>query len=399
MLGLIGIRKNIDIKIREKFNISDKKRVVALGLLSNIFEDVVILSTCNRTEIYFNNSLGEEGLKKVFHILDWEDRLMEYTFYIEGNDAQKHLFEVICGFHSKILGEDQILGQIKDAYEISLQLKVVKVNFQKLFEEAIGCGKKFRSESKLYEIPVSSSSIAVNTAINLGAKNFMIMGYGTIGKLVVKYALASELDNIKLVVRDKQKVEEIEDNRFNIMEYDESRDYLNEMDAVISCTSAPHFLIHRKDIDKQGKRIILMDLALPRDIDYSLKDYGRVLLYDIDDISKLDDENKKLRLDKMKTNKYIIDEHLSQYREWLQTREVSNYIKCFKEVESTVVNDRVESFKNKSKSEKDLELAEVLIKSTADYYVNKAIKVLKEEKLKGREEECMRILKEIFMEK
>ena len=77
---------------------------------------------------------------------------------------------------------------------------------------------------------------------------------------------------------------------------------------------------------------------------------------------------------------------------------MSNYIKCFKEAESTVVDDRVKSFKNKSKSEKDLDLAEVLIKSTADYYVNKAIKVLKEEKLKGREEECMRILKEIFME-
>ena len=199
---------------------------------------------------------------------------------------------------------------------------MLRLIFKKLFEEAIACGKKFRSESKLYEIPVSSSSIAVNTAINLGAKNLMIMGYGTIGKLVVKYALASELDNIKLVVRDKQKVEEIKDNRFNIMGYDEARDYLNGMDAVVSCTSAPHFLIHRKDIDKQGKRIILMDLALPRDIDYSLKDYERVLLYDIDDISKLDDKNKKLRLDKMKSNKYIIDEHLSQYGEWIETREV-----------------------------------------------------------------------------
>ena len=72
MLGLIGIRKNIDIKIREKFNISDKKRVVALELLSDIFDEVVILSTCNRTEIYFNNSLGEEGLKKVFDIIRME---------------------------------------------------------------------------------------------------------------------------------------------------------------------------------------------------------------------------------------------------------------------------------------------------------------------------------------
>lgn len=398
MLGLIGVRRNIDIKIREKFNISEKKRIVVLEQLKDIFDEIVILSTCNRTEIYFNNSLGEEGIKKVFHILEWNEELIQYTFYRDSEDAQKHLFEVICGFHSKILGEDQILGQIKDAYEVSLRLKVVSSNFQRLFEESIACGKKFRSESKLYEVPVSSSSIAVNKAINLGSKSLMIMGYGTIGKLVVKYALASELINIKLVVRDKQKVEEINDNRVDIISYDEARVHLNEMDAVISCTSAPHFLIHRKDIDKQGKRIILMDLALPRDIDYGLKKYDRVILYDIDDISKLDDENKNLRLDKMKAHKYIIDDYLHKYRQWIDTREVSDYIKEFKKVENSIIEDRFISFKNKSSNEKDLKLAEMLIRSTADYYVNKAIKVLKEERLKGREEECMRILREIFIE-
>lgn len=398
MLGLIGIRRNIDIKIREKFNISEKKRIVILEQLKDIFDEVVILSTCNRTEIYFNNSLGAEGLKKVFNIIEWDNELIQYTFYREDEDAQKHLFEVICGFHSRILGEDQILGQIRDAYEISLKYKAISSKFQRLFQEAIACGKKFKSESKLYEIPVSSSSIAVNKITNLGAKSLMIMGYGTIGKLVVKYALASEIHNIKLVLRDKSKAKDLNDDRLHVLDYEEAKKEINNMDAVISCTSAPHFLIHSKDIDKEGKRIILIDLALPRDIDYSLKEYQRVLLYDIDDISKLDDENKKLRLDKMKAHRYIIDEYINDYRQWIDTREVSNYIKDFKKVEDKVIKDRIKSFKNKAKNEKDLELTAKLITSTADYYVNKAIKVLKEERLKGREEECMRILKEIFME-
>lgn len=397
MVGLIGIRRSTDIKTRERFNISDKKKMLILKLLKPIFDEVVILSTCNRTEIYFSNSLGVDGVRKVFNIIGWNDDLIKYTFYSEGKDAQKHLFEVICGFHSKILGEDQILGQIRDAYEISLKYKAIKSEFQRLFEDAIACAKKFKSESKLYEIPVSSSSIAVSKAVNLGAKNIMVMGYGTIGKLVVKYALASELRTIKLVVRDKGKVDDISDNRVDIINYDQARDQLNEMDAVISCTSAPHFLIHRKDIDKQGKKIILMDLALPRDIDYSLKEYERVILYDIDDISKLDDENKRLRLHKMKSHRYIIEDYLHKYRQWVETRYISDYIKDFKEVENNIVEDRFNSFKSKSNDEKELKLAERLIRSTADYYVNRAIKVLKEERLKGREEECMRILKEIFM--
>lgn len=398
MLGLVGIRRDIDIKIREKFNISEKKRIVILELLKDVFEEVVILSTCNRTEIYFNNSLGQEGLKKAFSIIGWNEELIKYTFYIEDREAQKHLFQVVCGFHSKILGEDQILGQIRDAYEVSLKNRAIGCKFQRLFEDAIACAKRFKSESKLYEIPVSSSSIAVNKAIKLGAKSIMVMGYGTIGSLVVKYALASEVEKIKLVIRDKSKAENLNDDRFDILDYEEAKKEINNMDAVISCTSAPHFLIHSKDIEKEGKRIVLMDLALPRDIDYSLKEYERVILYDIDDISKLDDENKKLRLDKMKAHRYIIDDSLKQYREWLDIREVSNYIKGFKSATDKVVDDRVKSFKNKAKNEKDVVLANKLIKSTADYYVNRAIKVLKEERLKGREEECIRILKEIFMD-
>jgi glutamyl-tRNA reductase len=398
MLGLVGIRRDIDIKIREKFNISEKKRVVILELLKNIFEEVVILSTCNRTEIYFNNSLGQEGLKKAFSIIGWDEELIQYTFYIEEREAQKHLFQVICGFHSKILGEDQILGQIRDAYEVSLKNRAIGSQFQRLFEDAIACAKRFKSESKLYEIPVSSSSIAVNKVINLGAKSIMVMGYGNIGSLVVKYALTSEVEKIKLVIRDKSKAKDLNDDRLDILDYEEAKKEINNMDAVISCTSAPHFVIHSKDIDKEGKKIILMDLALPRDIDYSLKAYERVILYDIDDISKLDDENKKLRLDKMKAHRYIIDDSLKQYREWLDIRQVSNYIKGFRSVADKVVDDRVKSFKNKSKNEKDTVLANKLIKSTADYYVNRAIKVLKKERLKGREEECMRILKEIFMD-
>ena len=397
MLGLIGIKKGVDVSIREKLVISPRTKDLISNSLRNITDEFVILSTCNRTEIYFKG----QGIDKelIFEVLNWDKSLLEYVFYIEGESAVKHLFELACGFHSRILGEDQILGQIRDAYLEGVEKGYIFSELMRLFEEAISCGKRFRSDTKLYEIPVSSSSIAVNKVIESKAEKLMVMGYGTIGKLVIKYALGTELKEINIVVRDKSKVEKITDQRVNILTYNEARERLNEMDGLISCTAASHLVVEKYHINKEGKNILLIDLAMPRDIDPQLQNYERVQLLDIDKISKLDDENKHLRVERMQKNKYIIDKYIKEYMNWLNLRCVTNYIKEFKDSGDFIVSHRVKSFENKCKNKEDAKLAEILIKSTADYYINRAIKVLKNEKTRGREEQCLRILMEIFTKK
>lgn len=397
MLGLIGIKKGVDVSIREKLVISPRTKDLISNSLRNITDEFVILSTCNRTEIYFKG----QGIDKelIFEVLNWDKSLLEYVFYIEGESAVKHLFELACGFHSRILGEDQILGQIRDAYLEGVEKGHIFSELMRLFEEAISCGKRFRSDTKLYEIPVSSSSIAVNKVIESKAEKLMVMGYGTIGKLVIKYALGTELKEVNIVVRDKSKVEKITDQRVNILTYNEARERLNEMDGLISCTAASHLVVEKYHINKEGKNILLIDLAMPRDIDPQLQNYERVQLLDIDKISKLDDENKHLRVERMQKNKYIIDKYIKEYMNWLNLRCVTNYIKEFKDSGDFIVSHRVKSFENKCKNKEDAKLAEILIKSTADYYINRAIKVLKNEKAKGREEQCLRILMEIFTKK
>lgn len=397
MLGLIGIKKGVDVSIREKLVISPRTKDLISNSLRNITDEFVILSTCNRTEIYFKG----QGIDKelIFEVLNWDKSLLEYVFYIDDESAVKHLFELACGFHSRILGEDQILGQIRDAYLEGVEKGYIFSELMRLFEEAISCGKRFRSDTKLYEIPVSSSSIAVNKVIESKAEKLMVMGYGTIGKLVIKYALGTELKEINIVVRDKSKVEKITDQRVNILTYNEARERLNEMDGLISCTAASHLVVEKYHISKEGKNILLIDLAMPRDIDPQLQNYERVQLLDIDKISKLDDENKHLRVERMQKNKYIIDKYIKEYMNWLNLRCVTNYIKEFKDSGDFIVSHRVKSFENKCKNKEDAKLAEILIKSTADYYINRAIKVLKNEKAKGREEQCLRILMEIFTKK
>lgn len=399
MLGLIGIRKNVDINIRERLAIALSKQSKAVKELNKLYEEVVIISTCNRTEIYISGCLeSEEDIRKIFEVLDWDISLLEYTFYLEGISVAKHLLEVVCGFHSKILGEDQILGQIKLAYELSLENKAIHTKLLRLFEEAISCGKKFRTESKLYEIPVSASSIAVKEVEEFGASSIMVLGYGTIGSLVVKYALGSKFNKVFIVVRNKGKVPDLKDDRVEILDFNEYKDVINEVDAVISCTAAPHVVIKNDYINNNGKEIMLIDLALPRDIDEALSQNERVTLLDVDTISKLDVDNKKLRNEKMNEYKFLVDEYLNEYKNWLNIREVTYYIHEMKNTGNSVIESRVKSFEHKCKDKRDIELATTLIKSTSDYYVNRAIKLLKEEKLKGRENECLNILKQIFME-
>lgn len=400
MIQLLGIRKNIGVKIREKLAISQKKREEYTKKLLEYFDEVVILSTCNRTEIYFNGSLKEEeGLKKIFEILGWDIELKETCFYLEEKGAVRHLMEVVCGFHSRILGEDQILGQIKEAYFSAYKIGAVKNELQRLFQEAITCGKKFRTEGKLYEIPVSSASIAVNEAIKKGAKNIMVIGYGEVGKLVFKYALSNNINELNLIVRNVEKIQGIEDKRVKVINYQEGRKIINDMDAVISCTSAPHLIIEKEHINEEGKKLIIFDLALPRDIDEKIKDFKRIELYDIDDISSMDDENKKIRKERMEEFRSIINKYIDDYLNWKSIKEISPIIQKIKENSNDIVEKRETTLKNKCNDKKDIEIANRLIKSTSDYYVNRAIEVLKEEKLKGQEEECIRILEKIFIKK
>ena len=297
------------------------------------------------------------------------------------------------------MGEDQILGQIKDAYALAMDLKSINSELQRLFQEAITCGKKFRTEGKLYEIPVSSASIAVAEAIKNNAKSIMVIGYGEVGSLVVKYALSNNIERLVLVVRNIEKVKDIKDERVVITTYDNGREVINEMDCVISCTSAPHLIIEKKHINEYGKDIIIFDLAMPRDIDGKIKEFKRVRLYDIDEISSMDDENKNLRKERMLKYKSIIENYVIDFFEWKNIREVSTVIRSIKENSNKVIEEREKTLQNKCHNKKDLEIAKMLIKSTSDYHVNRAIEVLKEEQLKGQGKECMKILEKIFLKK
>lgn len=397
MIGLIGIKRNTPLEIREKLALKPKRLQIYTEKLLKVFKEVVILSTCNRTEIYFNDFYErEELLKEIFEILEWDCSFIDYVFITRGENSYRHLFEVCCGFHSRIVGEDQILGQVKNAYETALEYNSVSLELHRLFQEAVTCGKKFRNEARLYDIPVSSASIAVNESIKKGCSRFMLMGYGEVGHLVMKYLLSHKTERIYLVVRNPEIKEEINDERVQIITFDDKNRYIDEVHSIISCTSAPHVVLSQKDVNEHGEKLYIYDLAVPRDIDEEIEKISRVEVYNIDKISAMNDENKKLRVNRMIENKHILNKYLNEFKKWQKLRSITPEIKKIKELGDKVYNMRSVTFKNKCKDKNDIKLANMLIKSASDFYINRAIKVLKEETLKGCGDECIEIIEKIF---
>lgn len=396
MIQLIGLKKGLDLSIREKLVTRKSHYEYYLRNLLEFCTEAVIISTCNRTEIYFNCERHDDTIiHDIFKVFGWNSVLKEYTFHSKGHEVVKHLMEVVCGFHSKILGEDQILGQVKEAYNYSVKESSVSGELHRLFQEAITCGKEFRTKARMYDIPVSSSSIAVNYGLEHGIKNFMVIGYGEIGSLAVKYLLSHNVSKVYIVVRDPKKIVDLHDKRVHIIEFKDKNEVIGEVGCIISCTSAPHYIIKKEDIP-DDKKLLIFDLAVPRDVEEAIVQYPNVRLLDIDAISKIDDKNKKLRVERMERCREIIKNHIDTYEEWRKLRDIAPYIKNLKMVSAAVSKDRINTFIHKSSSKNHQELAGKLIKSTSDFYVNRAIEVLKEAKLEGSEEQCLKIIEKIF---
>ncbi|MEK6265170.1 MAG: glutamyl-tRNA reductase [Clostridium sp.] len=394
MIQLIGLHSESTVEIREKLSIIPKHLEESIRSVLSICDEVVIISTCNRTEIYFNSEeCDKKKIEEIFKVLNWDLKLIKHTFHIKEKRAYEHLMEVVCGFHSKILGEDQILGQVKGAIESSTKVHGVNSDLQKLFQMAITCGKKFRDKSKIYKIPVSSSSIVVKEAINSGLRKFMLVGFGDVGALTLNYILSSDFDVIYIAVRNVEIVK-IKDSRVKIISFEEKNSYYSEVDCIICCTSAPHPVVLKRDLP--DKKLIIYDLALPRDVEEKVLSMAKIVVYDIDKISAIDDENRKKRKELMHKNKYIIEKYVGDFIDWQKLREIDPHIKKLLKSGERIYYERFESFKHKQHAKGNEELAMTLLKSTSDAYINRAIEVLKEEQLKGRADECLRIVQKIF---
>lgn len=411
MIHLIGIKKELDLILRAQLAISqDNIDGILLKMKETICEEVVIINTCNRTEIYLKSSLSQNNIiQEVFKSLNWDKEFIKYIFYSNDSKAITHLLEVSCGFHSKILGEDQILGQVKDAYIKSKELKVIKASFDKLFSMAISCGKEFKTESKLHKTPVSYSSIAAKKALDQGCKSILILGFGKMAQLTLNYLIGKQdiLDKIYIVVRNTDKVinhstiiKNIEltvNKKIEIISIDKLVDTYKYIDALICCTASPTPLVLKKDLPSQS--MLIFDLSLPINVEDSCSELKNVCLFNLDNLQNVDKENKIQRRNIMNSNKYIIKKYYDEYENFLKLKSLGGIIKDVKDEGQLLVENNLKTFKNKKYTKDNDKLVATLLRSSANTYINRAIEVLKEETLKGDNEDVYKLIERIFLNK
>lgn len=403
------------VEIREQFAFGEhtlKEANLDLKNRKSILENV-ILSTCNRTEIYAIVDQIHTGRYYIKQFLqDWFSVPMEsfesYLVIKENEEAVEHLFRVTSGLHSMVLGETQILGQVRDAFFVAQEVETTGTIFNELFKRVITFAKRSHRETAIGENAVSISYAAVQLAKKIYGditnKHVVIYGAGEMGELAVKNLIGSGVKNITVVNRTLSRAEQLAAT-FNAtaMPANQLEKALIDADIVISSTSAKHPVLTKKDIEpiqkkRRGKPLFLVDIAVPRDLDAAIGELDSVFLYDIDDLQHIVDENKAER---ERAAKQIV-EHLHfeivDFNEWVVTLGVVPVIRALREKALTIQSETYESILRKipTLSEREKKVISKHTKSIINQMIREPIIQAKEMAAKENKEELLSLFIDIF---
>jgi len=334
-LAAIGINhKTAPVQIREKLSFSPGKIIEANRLLkeSAFLGECLILSTCNRVEIYAicdgdkDYVTGIKNFLNRYHGLSLSD--YEGRIYVHKNiEAVKHLFGVASGLDSMVVGEMEISGQVKKAYQDARESLSTGKILNRLFEKALNTSKKIRTGTLIGKGAVSVSSVAVRLAGKilgrLDDKTALIIGTGAIGEQLLLYLRKNNVRSILVTNRTLEKAEALA-GRFaaTAVAFDAFKNRLIDADIVIASTGAPHQIIHNDDIislmpRRKQKPIFIIDLAVPRDVDQEISKIDNVYLYNIDDLQRIVDENIKFRKSELDNCSRIIGDASDRFMTWM----------------------------------------------------------------------------------
>lgn len=328
-VAIVGVNHKVaPIAIREKVAFSEAKKIEAMDkLLDYGIEEVVILSTCNRSEIYIATKVEKtqaaiEFVKDFYKsFFDIED-ISKYLFVETGKNAIEHLYCVAAGLDSIVLGEDQILGQVSDAHLFAMEFGGSKKILNKMFREAVTTAKEIKESTKMSEVPLSVSYIGVKYLKqeigNLYGKKALVIGLGEMGRLAFRHLIEEGVSDIYMCNRNHEKVYDLskEYEAITPIDYEERYDYLNRVDIVVTATSSPHTVIKSSKIVDLNKQIYMMDLAMPRDIEPDVSQIKGVTLFDIDDLSRISHENEHKREELAKEAMKMVEKKIEEFLVW-----------------------------------------------------------------------------------
>lgn len=354
----LGINhKTASVELREKVAFSPEQMAEALQQLSGHthFNEAVIVSTCNRTEIYC--SLAERNSQTLlrwlagFHGLD-EHELSNNTYYHEGDKAINHLMRVSCGLDSLVLGEPQILGQIKQAYHNAKTHDAIGVTFDRLFQKTFSVAKQVRTETDIGASAVSVAYAAVNLAKHIYGKldktNVLLIGAGETIELVAKHLYQNDPQKITVANRTIERAKSLAaEVNADVIALAQLPERLHDADIVISSTASTLPIIGKGVVEqalkkRRHKPMLFIDIAVPRDIESQVGELDAAYLYSVDDLQAIVSENIAAREQAAEQAQDIISARTNEFVMWLRSLDSVDLIRHYRNDVQDIKSELVE---------------------------------------------------------
>ena len=379
----IGINHwDAPVEVREKFSLDEvnKKRLLE-GARREGISSMFVVSTCNRTEIFSQGASTSELIRLLTNYSDGSlDDFHSHGFELEGQRAIQHLFHVATGLDSQILGDLQIVKQVKEGYELSACHDMISGELHRLIQHVFRAHKRSRNETSLGHgaatVAYAAVKFALRTFENLTHKNILLVGTGKIGKVTCKNLVNLGASKLTLINRTRDRAEFIA-GKFNLQVADMEQlpEQIADADLVIVATGANEPVIrpeHMLPSIKKPKFKVMLDLSVPRNIDPKVAALDFVDVANMDMLSDVTDEAYKKREEEVPLVKKIIDDELSNYKLWLDEQRVVPTIKALTHKFETIREDELNFFRNKIETDnfdKIDKLTRRIVKKIAAYSI------------------------------
>lgn len=359
---LIGINHwDAPVEVREKFSLDDnRKRLFLDAARREGIQSIFIVSTCNRTEVIANGASAQELIRLLTNYSDGNlDEFHKYGFELDGYRAIEHIFRVATGLDSQILGDLQIVKQVKEGYELASEEGVVSGEMHRLMQHVFRAHKRSRNETSLGHgaatVAYAAVKFAAQTFESLANKNILLVGTGKIGKVTCKNLINLGASKLTLINRTRNRAEFVAD-RFNLEVADMDRlpEQIAEADLVIVATGSSEPVIrpeHMRPSMENPKFKVMLDLSVPRNIDPNVARLDFVDVANMDMLGDVTDDAYRKREEEVPLVKKIIEQELSDYQLWMNEQRVVPTIKALTRKFESIREDEFDFFKNKISSD------------------------------------------------
>lgn len=376
LLAISINHRTAPVELRESVFLKEDEIIAFIRMAKDILlKEGLVLSTCNRTEIFgvpVSPELSHPKLRELLVSFKNAQSISgEHFQNFISRDAVKHLFSVATGIDSLLVGDNQVFKQVKDSIHIAEQAGFTGYFMHRLFDFAIRAGKRAISETKISDgaVTVSYAAVQLTEKIfsSLSKKSALIIGAGETGEIAAKHLADKGIGSLTVTNRTHEKAARLADElNAKVIHFPQFRESIHNFDIIISATASPEILITKNDVQNAIKKrnnnpLVLMDIAVPRDIDPESKKIDYVFYHDLDSLNVIVEQNLAKRKAEIPKVERIIEEELNNFSEWNNSLRAAPAIKDLRDFFEAIRNEEVERNKNKFSAE-DHEKLEIVTK-------------------------------------